>query len=105
MDIRDRINLALARNPDLNPRSASLKAGLSDSWLHKVLDSQIVSPKIEQVEKLAKVLGVDPRWLAFGEGEPEVYSEVGELLARMTAEQQAMAVEMLRVIGRTGTDG
>jgi hypothetical protein len=60
---------------------------------------------LETIEKLAKALDVDPRWLAFGEGDPDRYPDVGDLLASMTDETRAQAVQILRVMARTGTDG
>ena len=105
MDLRERIEAVLAKRPDLNPRSASLRAGFSDSWLHKLLNGGVRSPTLDSIEKLAEVLDVDPRWLAYGEGDPERFPDVGELLARMSEETRAQAVRILQVMARTGTDG
>lgn len=105
MDLRSRITRSLDGHPELTVRSLSLKAGLSDSWLHKLLKGDVRSPTIENIEKLAEALDVDPRWLAFGEGGPEVYSDVGNVLARMTDTQKVLAMQMLEVLARTGTDG
>jgi transcriptional regulator with XRE-family HTH domain len=105
MDLRARITRSLDRHPELTVRSLSLKAGLSDSWLHKLLKGDVRSPTIENIEKLAEALDVDPRWLAFGEGDAEQFSDVGGILARLSETQKTLAVQMLEVLARTGTDG
>lgn len=87
----------------LTVRNVSLRAGLSDSWLHKLLKGEVRSPTLEAIEKLADALDVDPRWLAFGEGTPERFADIGAMLARATDEQAEMARQMLQVILRTGT--
>lgn len=103
MDLRDRIRSIIDSNDELSIRNVSLKAGLSDSWLDKLLKGGVRSPTLENIEKLAKALEVDPRWLAFGEGSPERFADIGDMLSRATEEQAEMAREMLRVILRTGT--
>lgn len=67
MEIRERISKVLEANPNWSARSVSLKAGLSDSMLHKYLTGQTQSMSIETMEKVAKALDVDPRWLIFGD--------------------------------------
>lgn len=71
MDIRDRIKDAIARSDGLTVRNASLRAGLSDSALHKFLTRQTKSITIDSLEKLASALGVSMRWLMFGDPEIE----------------------------------
>ena len=105
MNLRARITRTLDERPELTVRSLSLKAGLSDSWLHKLLKGDVRSPTIENIEKLAEALDVDPRWLAFGEGDPERYTDVGGVFARLSETQKALAMQMLDVLARTGTDG
>jgi transcriptional regulator with XRE-family HTH domain len=105
MDLRTRIEAVMAAQPDFTVRNISLKAGLSDSWLHKLLKGDVRSPTLENVEKLAEALDVDPRWLAFGEGDPERFADIGRIVERFSEEQAEMARQMLQVIARTGTTG
>jgi DNA-binding Xre family transcriptional regulator len=67
MDIRARIEKILSDRPDLTPRSLSLKAGLSDSMMHKFLTGQTRSMTVENLEKVASVLSVSAQWLIFGD--------------------------------------
>lgn len=105
MDLRDRIRAIIDADDKLTVRNVSLKAGLSDSWLDKLLKGGVRSPTLENIEKLAEALDVDPRWLAFGEGNPERFADIGELIGRLSDEQANMARQMLQVIARTGTTG
>lgn len=103
--MRARIEAVMAAKPDYTVRNISLKAGLSDSWLHKLLKGDVRSPTLENVEKLADALEVDPRWLAFGEGDPERFTAIDKIIEGLTEAQMKLAQEMLEVIKRTGTDG
>lgn len=105
MDLRARIEAVIEKRPDLTVRKVSLLAGLSDSWLHKLLKGGVRSPTLETIEKLAEALDVDPRWLAFGEGDPERFADIGRMVERFSEEQAEMARQMLQVIARTGTTG
>lgn len=104
MDFRDRINAIIDADDELTVRNVSLKAGLSDSALNKLLKGDVRSPTLETIEKLAEALDVDARWLAFGEGDPERYADVGRLLETMRDERRKQAMEFLQVFARTGTD-
>ena len=105
MNLRARIEATMAERPELTVRNVSLRAGLSDSWLHKLLKGDVRSPTLENIEKLADALEVDPRWLAFGEGDPERYADIGRVIEGLTETQMNLAREMLEIIKRTGTDG
>lgn len=105
MDFRARINAIINADDDLSVRNVSLKAGLSDSALNKLLKGDVRSPTLETIEKLAEALDVDARWLAFGEGERERYADIGEMISRLTEQQAEMARQMMAVILRTGTNG
>ena len=105
MDIRDRIRSIINENPEMTVRSVSLAAGLSDSALHKFLSGATDSLTLKTVDKLADALGVDPQWLAYGEGDPEQASEVSNLVARMTKTERERALRILEALARTGTDG
>jgi transcriptional regulator with XRE-family HTH domain len=105
MDIRARIRLVIDQNPDMTVRSVSLDAGLSDSALHKFLTGSTDSITLKTVDKLAEALGVDARWLAYGEGEQELASNVAKLFDQIAEKDRAAALRMLESLARTGTDG
>ena len=105
MDIRARIRSVIAANPELSVRGVSLAAGLSDSALHKFLTGATESITLKTVEKLAKALNVDERWLAYGEGDPEMAGDIADTWDRIPAEQREQAKRILETFARTGTDG
>ena len=105
MDIRDRIRHVIDSNPELSLRNVSLNAGLSDSWLGKFLKGSVDSPTLKTVEKLAEALGVDARWLAYGEGDPEPASGIDDIWDRISEKDRPTARRMLEGLARTGTDG
>lgn len=104
MDIRARILSIINQNPDMTVRSVSLRAGLSDSALHKFLTGATESITLKTVDKLAEALGVNPRWLAYGEGSPEPESEVAQIWNRIAENQREQALRILETFARTGTD-
>jgi len=105
MDIRARIRSIIDGNPEMTVRSVSLAAGLSDSALHKFLTGATESVTLKTVEKLAKALGVDERWLAYGEGEPDLASDIADTWERIPEDQKPQARRILETFARTGTDG
>ena len=105
MDIRDRIRMVIDENPDLTVRGVSLAAGLSDSMLGKFLKGSVESLTLKTVDKLADALGVDPRWLAYGEGDPEPASTINDIWDRIAERDRATARKMLEGLARTGTHG
>lgn len=105
MDMRARINVIIERTPGLSVRSVSLAAGLSDSMLHKFLRGGTDSMTIRNAEKLAEALNVDPRWLIFGEGDPDQATDISALFERIPQDQRAQAWRVLETFARTGTDG
>lgn len=104
MDIRARIKAVIDAHPDMTVRNVSLAAGLSDSALHKFLTGSTVSMTLETVDKVAEALGVDPAWLAYGEGSPERASTITKLMKGMDPAQQRQAIRILEAFSRTGTD-
>lgn len=62
-----RINQILEASPGLTARSVSLEAGLSDSMIHKFLTGGTKSMTVDNLERVAEALGVNPRWLIFGD--------------------------------------
>lgn len=105
MDIRQRIESVIEARDDLTVRSVSLKAGLSDSALHKFLKGSIQSLTLDTVDKLAKALGVDARWLAYGEGDQDEAGDLGPLLRRIAESDREQVRKILETFARTGTDG
>jgi hypothetical protein len=104
MDLRARIMSVIDADDIVTVRNVSLRAGLSDSWLNKLLKGGVRSPTLENIEKLADALDVDARWLAFGEGDPERYAEINRIIEGLSETQVKLAQEMLEVIRRSGTD-
>lgn len=108
MDIRDRIRMVIDQNPEMSIRSVSLAAGLSDSMLGKILNGSVESPTLKTVDKLAEALGVDARWLAYGEGDPEPGADLSALIERyhmLKKDDRAMVFRVVEGLSKTGTDG
>jgi transcriptional regulator with XRE-family HTH domain len=105
MDIRARILSTIEANPDMTVRSVSLAAGLSDSALHKFLSGATESITLKTLEKLADALGVDARWLAFGEGDPDRATNISKLFDRIAQQDQESVLRLMESLARTGTDG
>lgn len=105
MDIRDRIRSVIDEKPSMTVRSVSLAAGLSDSALHKFLNGSTDSITLKTVDKIADALGVDPRWLAYGEGDPEPASDLSALLGRIAESDREQVKRILETFTRTGTHG
>ena len=105
MDMRERILAVIAEKPEMTVRSVSLGAGMSDSMLNKFLKGHTESMTIKNAEKLAAALMVDPQWLIFGEGEPDLAGDIDGLFARIPPDQREQARRVLETFARTGTDG
>jgi transcriptional regulator with XRE-family HTH domain len=105
MDIRQRLQLAIDARAEISARSLSLKAGLSDSMLHKFLTGATDSITVKNLEKVAGALDVDMRWLMFGEGDPEPATDIGAIFNRIPESQRLQAIAVLETFARTGTDG
>jgi transcriptional regulator with XRE-family HTH domain len=105
MDIRARIVSVINENPEMSVRSVSLAAGLSDSALHKFLSGATESLTLKTVGKLAEALGVDVRWLAFGEGDPDQAGDIADTWERIPQDQRDQARRILETFTRTGTGG
>lgn len=105
MDIRDRIRAVIAEKDDLSVRSVSLAAGMSDSALHKFLTGATESLKLVNVDKIADVLGVDPAWLAYGEGDRDRATDLAKVWERIAERDREQAMRILETFARTGTNG
>lgn len=104
MDVRDRLRAAIAEK-GTSARAISLEAGLSDSMVHKFLSGATSSITLETLDKIADALGVDRVWLAYGEGDPDLASEVAGIFNRIPDDDKATALRVLKGFVRTGTDG
>jgi len=105
MDIRERIESIIDSREDMTVRSVSLKAGLSDSMLNKFLKGRVQSLTLDTVDKVAAALEVDPRWLAYGEGDPEMASDLAALWRKIDKKDRERARLVLEAFARTGTEG
>lgn len=99
MDFRDRIRSVLSEK-SLSVREVSLRAG-SDSMLSKVLNPDkrggIKSPTIDKLEEIARALGVNPGWLAFGDVSKISGQDLREMVENAVEEIQAgMRIEEIR---------
>jgi len=54
----------------LSERQASLKAGLSDSYLRNIREGKSSAPRVDTLEKIAHVLETTPAWLMLGDTSP-----------------------------------
>ena len=72
MEIRERIQQIIDSRDDLTVRNVSLKAGMSDSTLHKFLTGSTHSMSFANIERVAAVMGVSVRFLMLGEEETEI---------------------------------
>lgn len=104
MDVRARLRAAIDEK-QTSARAVSLKAGLSDSMVHKFLTGQTSSLTLETLNKIAEALGVDPVWLAYGEGDPEAATELNKVWERIAEADRAQALRVLETFARTGTHG
>lgn len=89
----------------MSVRNVSLRAGLSDSALQKFLTGRTESLTLVTVDKLAEALGVDARWLAYGEGDRDRATEVAKVWERIAERDREQAMRVLEAFARTGTNG
>lgn len=94
MDVRSRIQKVLDEK-GLKARSVSLAAGLSDSMLHKFLTHQTKSITVDNLEQIARALGVSMRYLWFGDEEHE---NVVYYWDKFSERQKRQALKILETI-------
>lgn len=104
MDVRTRLKSAIEEK-GTSARAVSLKAGLSDSMVHKFLTGATNSLTLDTVNKIARALEVDEVWLAYGGGDPDQASDLDRLWRRIKEEDRETALRVLQGFVRTGTDG
>ncbi|MBA9071667.1 transcriptional regulator with XRE-family HTH domain [Methylobacterium sp. RAS18] len=76
-------------------RSASLEAKLSDAFVLNILNGKSKSPRAENLDKLATVLGTTSSWLLRGEGSEVVVAVTGRIYAdksSLTSDYEGMPV-------------
>jgi transcriptional regulator with XRE-family HTH domain len=100
MDVRERIRATIAERKT-TPRAVSLKAGLSDSMVHKFLTGATTSLTLDTVDKIAAALQVDPAWLAYGEGTPDLATDIAEIVSRIPEEDREQLKRVLEAFAVT----
>lgn len=90
MEVRGRIQQIIDSREDLSVRNVSLSAGMSDSALHKFLTNSTQSMSAQNLEKIAKALGVSFRYLMFGEE-----AEIVEIWDRIPESRRPHARDVL----------
>lgn len=104
MDARARLQTVIEEK-GTTPRAVSLKAGLSDSMVHKFLTGQTKSMTVDNLEKVAKALGVTLRYLMFGEGDPDAsHDNVTRLWDKIAERDRARALRVLETFADDQSD-
>lgn len=102
MTPRERL-AAVMKEKDMSARAVSLKAGLSDSLVHKYLTGQTKSITVDNLEKVAKALGVSLRYLMFGKAEDENLHYIWDYIPS-TRRKQALDILETFTDRDTGSD-
>ena len=61
--------------------------------------------KIENAKAIANVLEVDPRWLIFGEGDPDAATSIADKIERLSEQQRELISKLIDEMPKTGTHG
>lgn len=91
MDTRQRLRKLIEQSDTLTFVSVSVRAGLSDSAVHKYCTGRTQSMTTDNLQKVAVAAGVSLRWLLFGEES----SPVMELFERIPESRRQQAIEVL----------
>lgn len=100
MDIRTRIQELIDADPALTVRGVSLKAGLGETTLRNFLKGMTLSMTVDNVEKVAAVLGKTSRYLLYGEE-----GEVSYIWDRIPERRRQQALKVLETFAQTGSGG
>jgi transcriptional regulator with XRE-family HTH domain len=92
MDARARIKSIMAEK-GLSARKVSLDAGLSDSMVHKYLTGQTDSITVDNLEKIAKALGVSFRHLMFGDPESDKVAYIWDRISERDRQRALRVLE------------
>jgi len=104
MDLRVRIQAIIDQNPGLTYRKVSLDAGLSDSMLHKFMTGQTKSITVENLEAIARALGVSLRHLMFGHPDDDKVAFIWDHIPERRRQQALQILETFADNG-DGTNG
>jgi len=104
MDLRARIQRVIDAKDGATYRSVSLAAGLSDSMLHKFMTRQTKSITVENLEAIARALGVSLRHLMFGDPDDDKVSFVWDHIPERRRKQALQVLETFTNEG-DGTNG
>lgn len=91
MDTRQRLRKLIEQSDRLTFVNVSIRAGLSDSAVHKYCTGRTQSMTTDNLQKVAAAAGVSLRWLLFGEEDSSVVS----LFERIPAERREHAIAYL----------
>jgi transcriptional regulator with XRE-family HTH domain len=91
MDTRQRLRKLIEQSDTLTFVSVSVRAGLSDSAVHKYCTGRTQSMTTDNLQKVAVAAGVSLRWLLFG----EETSPVMEVFERIPESRRQQAIELL----------
>lgn len=91
--IRHRLKEAIAHREDATPRNVSLKAGLSDSALHKFLTGSSRTMTIEKLQAVARAIDIPLRYLTHGDVGFDVVSDVWDAIPE---EKRGQALDILK---------
>lgn len=94
MDTRQRLRKLIERSDTLTFVNVSVRAGLSDSAVHKYCTGRTQSMTTDNLQKVAIAAGVSLRWLLFGEENPQVVT----LFERIPANRRQQAMDYLESI-------
>lgn len=72
MDLRERLQSEIDKRPGMTVRGLSLKAGLSDSALHKFMTGKVKSLTTDNLERIAAALDMSVRELWWGNADGKV---------------------------------
>lgn len=99
MDEKRRIQEIIDSRDDLSIRNVALKAGLSDSALHKFLTVEDQSMSIKNLRRVAEAMGVSLRHILFGEHDGD---EFADLFERIPTNERARAIAVLEALADDG---
>lgn len=94
MDTRQRLRKLIEQSDTLTFVNVSIRAGLSDSAVHKYCTGRTQSMTTDNLQKVAGAAGVSLRWLLFGDED----SSVMHLFERIPEDRREQAISMLEAM-------
>ena len=91
MDTRQRLRKLIEQSDTLTFVNVSIRAGLSDSAVHKYCTGRTQSMTTDNLQKVAAAAGVSLRWLLFGDEDTSVM----HLFERIPADRREQAISFL----------